>query len=290
VIADRTLAGDLPVRVHYPPHLEQPLPVILFSHGLGGSRLGYGFLAQAWASAGFVVVLPSHRENVPLGVAELEQPTLAEMRAMKEAIDDPRNWPLRPRDLRRTVDALESLPGEVRALRGMLDLSRIGIGGHSYGAYTALLCAGARVQSAAAGVPGETAEPAREWQTFAEPRARAFVALSPPGNGSRGLSAASWETVKAPLLCMTGTRDEGILGEPASWREDAFKALSGPGQGLVVLEGAEHATFSGGRPRRPADPAHLRQIEAATVWFWDKHLRGGTAPFPALAGARVEWK
>jgi predicted dienelactone hydrolase len=278
VIADRTLHGDLPVRVFYPEALDGPRPVIVFSHGLGGSRLGYGYLAQAWCDRGYVVVLPSHRENVPLGVAEVEQPSVAEMRAMKEAIGDPRNWPLRPLDVRRTIDALETLPDHVRALRGMLDLSRVGVGGHSYGAYTTLLCAGARVHI------GDS------WQQFAEPRAKAFVALSPPGNGSRGLSAASWASISAPLLCVTGTRDGGILGEPPAWREDGFRSLQGSGHGLVVLEDADHHCFSGGRPQKPADPRHLREVIAATGWFWDKHLRGQGAPFPDLPGARVEWK
>jgi predicted dienelactone hydrolase len=278
VIADRTLPGNLPVRVFYPDVQDGPRPVIVFSHGLGGSRLGYGYLAQAWADRGYVVVLPSHRENVPLGVAEVEQPSVAEMRAMKEAIGDPRNWPLRPLDVRRTIDALPALPEQVRAPQGMLDLSRIGVGGHSYGAYTTLLCAGARVRV------GDS------WQQFAEPRARAFVALSPPGNGSRGLSAESWPSIAAPLLCVTGTRDGGILGEPPEWREDGFRSLSGSGHGLVVLDGADHFVFSGGRPRQPADPSLLRQIALATGWFWDKHLRGLEAPFPELPGARVEWK
>lgn len=278
MIADRTLAGHLPVRVHYPPQFDAPAPVIVFSHGLGGSRLGYGFLAQAWAERGYVVVLPSHRENVPAGVAETDKPSVAELRAMKEAIGDARNWPKRPLDVRRTVDALETLPEHVRALAGKLDLGRVGIGGHSYGAYTALLCAGARIRV------GDS------WQSYAEPRAKAFVALSPPGNGSRGLNAQSWASIHSPLLFMTGSQDRGVLGEAAIWREDGFRSLPGPAQGLVVIEDAGHATFSGGRQRSPADPSHLRQIEAATSWFWDKHLRGIEAPFPVLPFARVEWK
>jgi predicted dienelactone hydrolase len=279
VIADRTLEGDLPVRVHYPARISGPLPVIVFSHGLGGSRLGYEFLGKAWSERGYVVVLPSHRENVPPGVVEQEQHTIADLRAMKEAINDPVNWPVRPLDIRRTVDALASLPSHVRALTGMLDLTCIGVGGHSYGAYTALLCAGARVRMEE-----------NRWRTFPEERARAFLALSPPGNGSRGLSAESWSGIRAPLLTMTGTNDLGVLGEPATWREDAYKSLAGPDAGLVVLDGADHFSFSAGRPRFPAEPRLLRQIEAATLWFWDKHLRGVDAPFPALPGARAELK
>jgi predicted dienelactone hydrolase len=272
VIADRELAPDLLVRIHCPDSGER-LPAIVFSHGLGGSRLMYPYLARAWVARGFVVVLPSHREAVPPGVVEIEQPSIAEMRAMKEAIDNPRNWPLRPLDVQRTIDGLEAL-----SLPVTIDLGRIGIGGHSYGAYTALLCAGARVR-----IEGEL-------RSFEESRAQAFVAISPPGNGSRGLEAASWATIARPTLCLTGTRDEGILGEPAVWREDAFRAMPGPNAGLVVLDGAEHMTFAGGRPRRPALREHLDATIAATSWFWDKHLRGVDAPFPPLPDARVEWK
>lgn len=274
-VADRELQG-IAVRVHYPLDAQGPWPVVIFSHGLGGSRLGYGYLGRCWAAHGYVSVHPSHRENVPPGVAEAEQPGLAALRAMKEAIDDPRNWEARPRDVRRVLDALPQLG--IAALEGRLDPARVAVAGHSYGAYTALLCAGARVLLGG------------EQRDFSEPRARAFIALSPPGNGSRGLEAASWEAVDRPVLCVTGTRDAGLQGEPPAWREGSFRALPPPDKTLVVVEGAEHFTFSGGRPRRKADPAQLREVEEATLWFLDRHLKGARRDFPALARSRVMHK
>ena len=268
-IADREIAG-LRLRVHYPAGTPGPWPLVIFSHGLGGSKLGYGYLGRCWAAHGYASIHPSHRENVPFGVTEAEKPTVAVLRAMKEAIDNPANWEARPRDVAAIIDSLSTLDFPI-------DAARIAVAGHSYGAYTALLCAGARIQ-----LEGRTRD-------LSEPRAHAFIALSPPGNGSRGLGAASWALIRKPVLCVSGTNDAGFDGQAPSWREESFHAMQPPDKTLVVVEGAEHFTFSGGRPRRAADPAHLRDIEAATLWFLDRHLRGDPRPL-VLHASRVEQK
>ena len=38
---DNARDRDVPVKIYYPRTGDQPLPVIIFSHGLGGSREGY---------------------------------------------------------------------------------------------------------------------------------------------------------------------------------------------------------------------------------------------------------
>ncbi len=52
-LADAARARAIPLRV-YPPESGGPYPVILFSHGLGSTRAGYGYLARSWASHGYV--------------------------------------------------------------------------------------------------------------------------------------------------------------------------------------------------------------------------------------------
>jgi predicted dienelactone hydrolase len=276
-VADRDLDG-LPVRVHYPAGATNLLPVIVFSHGVGGSRLGYGYLGRFWASHGYVSIHPSHREQFQAQVYEVENPSPALRLAMNAAIADAANWEARPRDIARAIDGLGALEASIPALQGRLDPARIGVAGHSYGAYTTLLCAGARVQ---AGL---------EERDFTEPRASAFAALSPPGNGARGLSERSWRSLHRPLLCVSGTRDSGVQGEPPDWREDAHRGMPEGNKTLIVLDGAAHSTFAGGQPRNPAPAPLLQDIEVATLWFWNRHLKGIDAPFPVLHCARVEQK
>ena len=275
----------LPVRIYFPSAGTGPWPVIVFSHGLGGSRLGYSYLGRAWAENGYVSIHPTHRETAelrsPMAIEDIEGAPagsgerLQALAAMKKAIDDPRNWESRPRDMALVIDSLEWLQEHVPALRGHLDAAAVGMAGHSFGAYTTLLLAGARPR-----VHGHLRD-------FSEPRARAFVAFSPPGNGSRGLGTHSWDAIRRPVLCITGTRDAGLSGEPPSWREESFESMPAGGKALAVLEGAEHFTFSGGRPRRPAEPRHLAAVEALSLAFWSRHLRNEPVPFPRVPGARV---
>ena len=249
----------LPVRIYFPSAGTGPWPVIVFSHGLGGSRLGYSYLGRAWAENGYVSIHPTHRETAelrsPMAIEDIEGAPagsgerLQALAAMKKAIDDPRNWESRPRDMALVIDSLQWLQEHVPALRGHLDAAAVGMAGHSFGAYTTLLLASARPR-----VHGHLRD-------FSEPRARAFVALSPPGNGSRGLGTHSWDAIRRPVLA--------------------------GGKALAVLEGAEHFTFSGGRPRRPAEPRHLAAVEALSLAFWSRHLRNEPVPLPRVPGARV---
>src|SRR5438477_10680557 len=289
-IADRDLPDahrgqPLPVRIYFPAHGASRWSVIVFSHGLGGSRLGYSYLGRAWAQHGYVSIHPTHRESAelrsPIAIEDIEGAPagsgarLQALAAMKKAVGDPRNWEARPRDVALVLDSLERLQEHVPALRGHLDAGSVGVAGHSFGAYTTLLLAGARPR-----VHGHLRD-------FSEPRARAFVALSPPGNGSRGLGAQSWEWVRRPVLCVTGTRDAGLSGEPPAWREESYGSMPAGAKALAVGDAAEHFTFSGGRPRRPADPAHLAAVVELSLAFWARHLRSESVSLPEVPGVRL---
>src|SRR5438552_11816461 len=50
---------ELPLRI-YLPEAKEAAPVVLFSHGLGGTRGGSAFLGRHWAGRGFVVVCLQH--------------------------------------------------------------------------------------------------------------------------------------------------------------------------------------------------------------------------------------
>jgi predicted dienelactone hydrolase len=50
-IEDSARSRQIPIRVWLPTKKE-PAPVVLFSHGLGGSRENNSYLAKHWASRG----------------------------------------------------------------------------------------------------------------------------------------------------------------------------------------------------------------------------------------------
>src|SRR5204863_1411686 len=83
---------------------------------------------------------------------------------------DPPGWKSRAADITLVIDSLDEIQKLAPELKGKLDASRIGVGGHSYGAYTTNLIAGALVD-----LPEEKAH------SFRDNRAKAFLVLSGAG-------------------------------------------------------------------------------------------------------------
>ena len=48
------------MRVYSPKAATAACPVVIFSHGLAGSKEGYGFLGKRWAEHGYVAIHPDH--------------------------------------------------------------------------------------------------------------------------------------------------------------------------------------------------------------------------------------
>lgn len=273
-LTDAARARTLPLRC-YAPESGGPYPVILFSHGLGSTRAAYGYLARSWASHGYLVVLPQHLGS---DVKVLGGKGLLPFRRLRQSMSDPANWEARPRDVGFVIDSLSILETTLPSLAGKVDYARIGVGGHSFGGYTASLVAGARVR-----FPGEQRD-----RTFEDPRPRAFVCISPPGLGGRGLFAGAWSGITRPLLEITGTLDVGSFdGEPWEWRLGPFRELPPGGKVCVVLEGADHLHFAGGTVKSPASEAQKSVIEEATLAFWDAWLKGDAGSEALLEGAAL---
>jgi predicted dienelactone hydrolase len=264
---DRTV----PVRIYYPAQGAGPFPVIVFSHGLGGSRDGYRYLGERWASRGYVSVHPQH----PGSDKEVLR-SLTPFRAMQRAAADPRNALDRPKDISFVIDQLATLNGKAGfPLKGKLDLGRIGVGGHSFGAYTALASAGRILQPPLTG-PID----------LSDNRIKACVALSAPVK-SKERDCPGYAAFMVPCLHMTGTKDDSPIGNtPAALRRIPYDCIPGPDQYLVTFEGGDHMVFSGRfaeRPR-PNDELFQRLTMVATTAFWDAYLKGDPAAKAYLSG------
>src|SRR6266849_1411763 len=57
---DQRRERKVPSKIYFPKEGAGPFPVIIFSHGLGGSREGYEYLGRHWAASGYVSVHLQH--------------------------------------------------------------------------------------------------------------------------------------------------------------------------------------------------------------------------------------
>lgn len=123
----------IPVHV-YLPDRAQPAPVVVISHGVGGNRLSFRYLAEHLVSHGFGVVVPEHPGSNETRLRDIFQGlTQAEPR---ETLD-------RLEDITLVLDRLDSLSRWNRDWRGRMDLQQVAIVGQSFGGYTALALGGA---------------------------------------------------------------------------------------------------------------------------------------------------
>lgn len=277
---DPASGRNLGVKAYYPAAGTGPWPVIVFSHGLGGSQWGYVYLGRWWAAHGYVSLHVTHPGSDWLlwdgkGMGE-------GLGNLRKALRDPEVLRARPRDIAALLDQLPLLEEKVPDLAGRLDRGRIGVAGHSLGAYTALAVAGLRPDLGQGPVD------------LSDPRPRAVIALSPLGGNERQ-PAGCWAAIARPALLVTGTADDQPLedGHDLAWRLQAWAGLPPGGKHLLVIDGAKHMTFAGGGLGVKADPAQLATIELATTAFWDACLRDGRGegPPPApVAGCSWRWE
>jgi dienelactone hydrolase len=262
VAVDAERQRHIPVKVYLPDDGTPMAPVILFSHGLGGSREGNVWLGEHWASRGYVVVFLQHPGS-DNAVWEDVRPA-RRMSALRHAANVD-NFLLRARDVTVVIDQLErwNTAGSGSLLSGRLELSRLGMSGQSFGAVTT------------EAVGGEVFEVRRgEVRSPSIPR--------------RGSPAKAFGTVSIPWLLMTGTNDSSPIGDAtAQSRRQVFPALPPGDKYELVLDGAEHSAF-GDRAlpgdSLPRNPNHHRAILAISTAFWDWTLKGDGAARAWLNG------
>ncbi len=84
---DKTRDREVPVKIYFPKTGRGPFPIIIFSHGLGGSRDGYEYLGRHWASHGYVSVHLQHKGSDTAVWKGQARP----LEAMRNSLTDPRN-------------------------------------------------------------------------------------------------------------------------------------------------------------------------------------------------------
>ncbi len=282
VVTDRSLmlhdarrGKDLPLLIRYPKPAsdgragDAKLPVVVFSHGMGGSREAFGPLSEHWASRGYAVIHCTHDDSVQLRRSKGEKLTLDSFMQRGVSQVDPVG---RVDDIKLILDSLADIEQKIPALRdakgrGRLDRERIGMAGHSAGALTTQMIAGAQTRlGRAAGAKG-----------FADERIKAFMPISPQGVGRLGMGEGAWKDIKIPMLTVTGSEDTvAFTTETPESRKHPFEYSAALGNKyLLWIEGARHGSFQAAPGQGDALlPMTGRVMREVTTAFWDGWLRG----------------
>jgi len=270
---DRARQRSVPMRIRWPaesaPMPPGGRPVVLFSHGLGGTAAGGERWGQAWCAAGLVVVHLQHPGSDLEAVRRVAR-SFSDQAGLRRAAG-PEQLLARLEDV---VFALDEMQRRQAAGSGRWSEARVqavGMSGHSFGAHTTLGMAGQRYP----GHPG-----------MDEPRLAAFMAFSPT-LPARGDPAQAFARLTRPLLCITGTHDDDVVGNGATpeRRMGVFAALPQGRKAQLVLEDADHMTFAGNAglrgealarhaPARTLQAQHHALVAAITTDWWRAHLLG----------------
>jgi predicted dienelactone hydrolase len=252
----------LPVDLYLPTPPSPPLarggtggsaPVIVISHGLGSDRMTFAYLATHLASYGFAVAVPEHPGSNAEQVQALINGLASEVTAPAELVD-------RPSDIKFLLDELG------RSFGGQLNLQQVGVLGQSFGGYTALALAGAKIsfeqlqkdcdpsndslnlslllQCRALALPPTQYE-------LQDERVKGAIAINPVGSTIFGQSQIS--QIKVPLMLVAASDDTVAPALPEQIQP--FTWLTTPNKYLVLLKGGTHFSTlvesSGGVPVPP---------------------------------------
>lgn len=269
---DRVRGRVIPFKLYAPSRSKGAAPVVIFSHGLGGSREAAPYLGEALARRGFFAFFiqhPGSDESILKGATSSEDV----MARLKEAMHVTENAITRFGDVPLVLDQLAIMNQKGR-LAGRLDLTRIGMAGYSFGARGTMVAAGQRI-----GLIGTR---------FKDPRIKAGIVLSPnvPSGQVQNLDRI-YDQIDIPMLHITGTEDR-LPGDPSGFdpatRTLPYQLIRRGDQYLLVLEGATHDTFSGRHPLEGPSPKpshHATVAEAATLFF-DAYLKGDPEAYRTL--------
>jgi dienelactone hydrolase len=257
-------ARALPLRL-FMPLTGRHLPLVLFSHGAYSSGRLYDPILRHWAAAGFVILAPTHRDSVSLGV--------------KRGSNDPRYFSWRLEDMEFLVASLGEFRRQAPEFSYRVDRTRIAATGHSFGGLVAQTLAGATYFDPAS---GNTIH--RNVKNV-----RAAIVFSGAGRFAPLLRSEDFAALKLPLLVTVGTEDlqqaPGLSGY--QWRREPFDLAASKPKYLLTLQGADH--YLGGLvgrddlPQAAQGPAWLTVFNQTCEYFLRRYVAGKRAAMPGIA-------
>ncbi len=249
------------------PESPVRLPLLLYSHGLGGSPVSDDYLGtiQILASHGYIVAAPFHAD------ARITRIRIQDLNDLFYLAREFERYvelqALRPLALKQAIDYLLGQP----AYAARIDPDRIGGFGASMGGEAMLLTMGARLTQSYTNLSSRTVQN--------DPRIKAAAGYVPyaglsflPAFGNDQHGAAS---VTRPWLAVSGTSDTTA---PLGLMEQAVNRMTGS-RYLVALDGVPHEY----------KPEYSQDVFTWVVTFLDAHVKGDASALARLVRmGRVE--
>lgn len=272
-LTDANRGREIPLRITAPAAPvdgEPALPVIIFSHGLGGSNRAFPTAAELWASAGYIVIRPTH----------VDSNAFRSSGTPRARFNDPETWKSRALDQTAILDALPAIIAQHADLTALnIDTATVATAGHSFGSQTAHMLAGATLTTES----GELID-------LRDERIDAAVPISVQTPGTAGFTASSYAAISVPVLMITGTKDATGNGETGLDRTGVYDFYPEADAYMLFIAEAAHSSFqdrssmgraasritrTGNSPEVDAACAlHTRTVALA---FFDAHLKGDEA-------------
>ena len=227
----------------YLPTVDRSVPLIVISHGVASSRQTFAYLGEHLASYGFAIAIIEHED---ISIKKFAQFLVGE-----EKFPEPNTLIDQPLDVTSVLDRLEPV--------SQINLHQVGIIGQSFGGYTSLALAGAKLIRDSQNSSCESEnyrdvlldlsslakctfnELDRSVVKLRDPRIKAAIAINPMGKifGEAGISS-----IETPTMIVSGTNDlimppvvEQI--RPFSWLNedlDRYLILVKPGTHFSFLQ------------------------------------------------------
>lgn len=271
----------IPYKIYRPEKLGQDHPVIVWSHGLGGTRDGAGFIARYLASHGFIHVNIQHDGTDDCLWRGMSGHPWDNIRKAHIGWDTIRNRYL---DVPFAVDCLEAMNNTDSRLAGAFDFTRMGISGHSLGALTTQVIAGEL-----AGMDGNL-------EDLSDHRFKAGILYSPTPElrFQSSEDGTFYSTMRLPLLHITGTNDSSpVEGFGYERRLEVYDGAGAGDQYLVILDNGDHMVFNGSRGQLETYAEvdqHQDMIKQLALVWWRAWLLGDNDARAFLDGhAILDW-
>jgi len=272
----------VPFKIYHPAdHDLDDMPVIIWSHGFGGNANGASFLSRFLAGQGYTLVhITHHGTDSSLWEGKPGHPWEI-LKKVKISREDTLH---RFRDVSFVLNQLPSWIEDNPEVGTHMDLSKLGMSGHSFGAMTTQVMAGQRFPN----VDGDLI-------SMKEDRFKAGILYSPVP--IRHLVDDSvrdediFGPISIPLLHMTGTEDDSPLeGFGYEYRLAVYEHTGLGEKYLLVKQGGDHMVYNGtrgGLGNSDLREVHEEMICHAALAFWDMQLKGDARAADWLTGDGV---